>query len=83
MKNTKGLISLADRPKEERIKIARLGGLASGKRRRRKRDLRMRLQILSSEYETTQGVMSGFEIVEKYEKGEIEKSEIFFEDYDD
>lgn len=80
MRNTKGLISLADRPKEERIEIARKGGLASGKERRRKRDLRLRLHVLMNDYETTQGVMSGFEIVEKYEKGEITKSEIFFED---
>lgn len=40
MARKKNLISLGDRPEEERKKIARKAGIASGKARREKRDMR-------------------------------------------
>ena len=40
------LISLADRSEDERREIARLGGLASGEARRKRRSLREELEVL-------------------------------------
>ena len=45
MANEKNLVSLADRPPEERRKIARMGGVASGIARREKAKLSRRAKI--------------------------------------
>lgn len=80
MANEHNLVSLADRPKEERIEIARKGGIASGVERRRKRDLRIRINVLCSDYETKQGTLKGYEIIEKIESGEADSLDDFFDD---
>ena len=80
MANEHNLVSLADRPKEERIEIARKGGIASGVERRRKRDLRIRINVLWSDYETKQGTLKGYEIIEKIESGEADSLDDFFDD---
>ena len=46
MANEKNLISLADRPKEERREIARLGGIASGKAKQEKATMKKTLELL-------------------------------------
>lgn len=80
MANEHNLVSLADRPKEERIEIARKGGIASGVERRRKRDLKIKMDTLWSDYETKQGTLKGYEIIEKIESGEADSLDDFFDD---
>ena len=50
------LVSLADRTTDEQRKIARMGGVASGKARREKRDLKQALSVLLDENVTIDGV---------------------------
>lgn len=46
MANSENLISLADRPPEERSKIARAGGIASAEAQRKKKAMREQLELL-------------------------------------
>lgn len=48
MANKASLVSLADRPEEERKRIAREGGLASGRAKREKASLAEKLKIMMS-----------------------------------
>lgn len=59
------LIPQSERTKEEQRKIARQGGIASGEARRRKRDLRLALEmLLEKEYKDKAGnTLTGTEAI--------------------
>lgn len=65
MSNEENLIPNSERTKAERTEIARKGGIASGKARRAKKELRDCLnELLDREYSGTDGrTMSGAELV--------------------
>lgn len=46
MANKDNLISLGDRPREERVEIAKAGGIASVEARRKKKEMREQLEVL-------------------------------------
>lgn len=65
MANEENLIPNSERTKEEREEIARMGGIASGKARRAKKELKECLtELLEREYGGSDGrIMSGAELI--------------------
>ena len=68
MRNTDGLIDLADRPLSERQEIGRLGGIRSGEVRRERRRLKEELDLLLKDGDRQKKVCLA--LIERAEKGD-------------
>lgn len=68
MRNTDGLIDLADRPLSERQEIGRLGGIRSGEVRRERRRLKEELDLLLRDGDRQERVCLA--LIERAEKGD-------------